>query len=111
MRSVKPSTRTRSDAAKRSRQPLARLLVAPGDADHGHVSEREQLVDRALEVADAPAPAGDDDHPACAGEAEGGARGSALARLEELGGDQRPHDLGGAASGDPLDVAHRRVVA
>jgi hypothetical protein len=35
---------------------------------------------------------------------------AAIARLEEFGCDQRPHDLHAAAAGDPLDVANRRVI-
>ena len=97
-------------ARKAAAQPLALDVVAPGQADDGRVGDRRQLRDGALEVADAPAAAGDDDHAPVGGQSQRGARSAALARLQELGGDQRAHDLRAAAPGDPLDVVHGLLV-
>ena len=91
-------------------QLAAHFLVASGNADHRRIGNPFELADGALEIAHPPAAAGHDYDVPVAREAERVARGGRVARLEKLSGDQRPDDLGAAATGDPLDVRHRGLV-
>ena len=88
--SVKPSTRTRSLPPKRCSSFSRADLVAAGDADDERVLAGERRVDRALEVADPPAAAGDEHEAGVRGHAErlaGVARGCAASGSRgEIGG-------------------------
>ena len=75
-------------------QPRAQLLVAAAEArDDGRRPSCERRVDRALEVADAPASAGDEHDLAVGGQAERRARRERVARPRELRPRQPVHDL------------------
>ncbi len=87
------------------------LLVAPSQADDAaHLGGPDELAHRARDVADAPAAAGDDDHPAVLGQPELAPRVGRAARLQELSGDQRLDEAHAALARDPLDRRHRLAV-
>ena len=91
-------------------EALARLVVAPGDADHGRHPDLEGAAHRPLEVADPPTPAGHQHDAADLGQPE---RAPGLAcgpGLEVRGRHERAHLPRAARARELLDVPVRAVV-
>jgi hypothetical protein len=91
-------------------EPLAHLVVAAGDAHHGHRPHVERASDRALEVADAPAAAGHERHRPDLGQAERPPGLGPRHKLEEPRRHERPHLARAARAGELLDPAGGAVV-
>jgi len=92
-------------------EALVELFVAPGQADdRRNIVDRSDLAYGALDVPDAPAAAGDYDHMAILGQGEHLAGLGLGALVEELGGDQGPHQARASLAGDALYGPHRLAV-
>jgi hypothetical protein len=91
-------------------EPLTHLLVSPGNADHSGGPHVESAADCPLEIADAPAAAGDQHHVAGLGQREQAAGVGRRAGLEEGGRHQRAHLPRPTGSGELLDPPRRAVV-
>src|SRR6266576_1870638 len=75
-------------------------LVAAGDADDERVFDGERALDRALEVADPPAAARDEDEPRVGGHVKRLARVAPGPRHQELARDWRSHPFDAAGAGE-----------
>lgn len=93
-----------------SREARTQLLVASADAHHVRAIERDGGADSALEVADAPSAAGDDDQRSLLGQLEFGTQTRAIDALEKLRSDQWSDDASATRTGDPLDRAQAHLV-
>ena len=95
---------------ERQGQPPPQALVSRRQADDRRRRQPQARPDRAFEVADAPAAAGDDDERPIERQAQPATRPLRRAGREEGGRDQRPHPTCAARAGHPLDRRQARLV-
>ena len=97
-------------AGEVSFEPVADLLVQAADADDVRTLQLERGAHCALELADAPAAAGDEDERPLFGEAEPAARVRLLHGLEELLLHEGAHDARASRPGDALHPADAGIM-
>ena len=91
-------------------EAAARVLVPPADADDRHAGEAKGRGDGAVEVADAPAAAGDENHRPLRRKTEVSPRDRSVVRGAESRHDERVDRPGAPGAGDALDALTAALV-